>query len=95
MDIYCSDKKHKINFAYAQGGSSCAKKTVALATGIYIDFSMVVNFEAFSEVVDALGGIFVYLDQPFEESLQWAKDGYESSPFWKNLQRNLFTATSF
>lgn len=80
--LWCTEESKKINFAYAHGGLSCAKKTVSLATGLYIDHAVNVNFEALEETVDVLGGIDIHLDEPFEEIFQWAKDGQEENDYW-------------
>ena len=80
--LWCSDEKKKINFAYANGGLSCAKKTVSYLSGLYIDYSASINFEGLTKLVDDLGGIDVYLHEPFEESFQWAKEGWEEDEHW-------------
>lgn len=80
--IWCLPGKKKINFAYAHGGFDCAKKTVSLVTGLYVDYAISVNFEALQETVDALGGILIHRDEPFEESFQWAKEGWEEDEHW-------------
>jgi LCP family protein required for cell wall assembly len=82
VKIWCTQKNEKINFAYAQGGLDCAKKTVSLVTGLHIDYAVSINFKALKEGVDALGGITIYLDKPFEESFQWAKEGWEEDEHW-------------
>ncbi len=82
VQLWCSEGKKKINFAYAQGGFDCAKKTVSYLTNLYIDYTAVVDFEALEKTVDVLGGISVYLKNPFEESFQWAKEGWEEDKHW-------------
>jgi LCP family protein required for cell wall assembly len=82
LTIWCSHENKKINFAYAYGGLDCAKKTVSYLTGLYVDHAISVDFQAFEEIVDALGGINIYLDKPFEESFQWAKEGWEEDEYW-------------
>jgi len=74
--------KREINFAYAYGGLSCAKKTVSYLSGLYIDYTASINFEGLVKLIDDLGGINVYLDEPFEESFQWAKEGWEEDEHW-------------
>jgi LCP family protein required for cell wall assembly len=80
--IWCFKGKKKINFAYLHGGLDCAKKTVSYLTGLYIDYAVSVNFKALQEAVDALGGITIYLEEPFEEDLQWAKEGWQEDEHW-------------
>jgi LCP family protein required for cell wall assembly len=48
---------NKINAAYALGGSALAVKTVKQFLGIDVDHVIVVNFDEFPDLVDAMGGI--------------------------------------
>lgn len=82
LKIWCAQEKEKINFAYAYGGFDCAKKTVSYLSGLYIDYAVSSNFGAFKEIVDALGGISLYLPEPFEEDFQWAKEGGIDDEHW-------------
>jgi len=87
-----SEKKEKINFAYALGeekkygggGIIYSKAIVSEVTGLYIDWAVAVNFKAFQEIVDALGGINIELDKPFEEKAQFANEIQLSLPAGKN-----------
>ncbi len=83
--LWCDPGKKKINFAYAQGGLECAKKTISYISGQYIDFAVSVDFEGLKELVDSLGGVEIYLEKPFQESFQWAKEGWEEDEYW-NIQ---------
>ena len=79
----------KINAAYAlglkkyQNGLDYTKKTIGYVTGLYIDHAAVVDFEGFKKMVDALGGVTIYLDKPFVEDKQWWCDenGENCRPF--------------
>ncbi len=71
----------KINYAYAYGqkdgrnqGILYTKAAISQVTGLYIDNSVLVNFNAFEDLVDALGGITVHLDKPFREDTQFSKE---------------------
>ncbi len=70
-------KYDKINAAYALGeekyknGLDYVKKTVAYVTGQYIDHAVVINFDAFEDIVDLMGGVTIHLDKPFIEDKQW------------------------
>ncbi len=72
-------KRDKINAVYASGyekggiglGLKYIKDTVSRITGLYIDNVAVVNFEAFEEIINAIGGIDVYLKEDFIEDKQW------------------------
>ena len=48
---------NKINAAYAIGGSALAVKTVKQYLGIEINHVILVNFEKFPQLIDAMGGI--------------------------------------
>ena len=81
-------RKEKINFAYALGeekkpgaGLVYAKAAVAQVTGLYIDYSVSVNFAALKEIIDILGGIDIHLDKPFIEEQQWVNGG-DIGPSW-------------
>lgn len=71
--------KYKINDAYAigeqiewgKGGLELSKKTVEEITGLDIHFAISVNFEAFEELIDTLGGVTVYVPRDFHETAQW------------------------
>ena len=73
--------KGKINEMYEKGlanggGIDMAEKVISKITGIYIDKTVVFDFNAFKEIVDTLGGIDIYLAKSFKEATQW---GYEFS----------------
>jgi LCP family protein required for cell wall assembly len=70
----------KINTAYVIGskkyenGLDYAKKTVAYVTGLHIDNAIVINFQAVKDIIELLGGVKIYLNQPFIEDKQWGCD---------------------
>jgi LCP family protein required for cell wall assembly len=49
----------QFNAAYAIGGPACTIKTVEHITGVYIDHFVVIDFNGFKQMVDALGGVQV------------------------------------
>jgi LCP family protein required for cell wall assembly len=51
----------RINTAFAEGGAGCAIKAVEHLTGVFIDHYVVVDFNGFKAVVNALGGVEVCL----------------------------------
>ncbi len=102
-------KYEKVNAAYVLGlekydnGLDYAKKTTAYITGLYIDYAAAVNFNAFKDIIELLGGITIYLDEPFIEGKQWWCDekGENCQPFMVeageqtlNGERALFYARS-
>ena len=70
-------KYEKVNAAYVIGlekydnGLDYAKKTIAFISGVYIDHVAAINFEAFKDIIDLLGGVTIHLDEPFIEDKQW------------------------
>ncbi|HEB01508.1 MAG TPA: LytR family transcriptional regulator [Candidatus Portnoybacteria bacterium] len=72
----------KINEAYGLGegsgyggGLTLAKKAVSRVTGLKIHYAFSIDFRAFKEIIDALGGITVYVPRELRETGQWS--GYE------------------
>src|SRR5262249_30915759 len=51
----------------ATGGSACTIRTVEKLTDIRIDHHMVVDFNGFKKMVDALDGVEVCLKQPIDD----------------------------
>jgi LCP family protein required for cell wall assembly len=72
------DTKSKINAVYAYGeekgsgqGIADMENMIGDITGLQIHYTAVVSTEAFSRLVDTLGGVEVTLKEPFEENLQF------------------------
>jgi LCP family protein required for cell wall assembly len=51
--------------AFRDGGVSCVVRTVESLTGVRLEHTVVVDFSGFTEMVSALGGVPVCLDEPF------------------------------
>lgn len=51
----------RLNHAFAYGGMTLLSETMMKNFGIKIDNSVVVNFESFTDVIDALGGVDIEL----------------------------------
>ena len=49
-------------------GVACTIKTVEALTDVYIDESIVVDFSGLSTMVDALGGVTLYVDEDIDDS---------------------------
>ena len=47
----------KFNAAFAIGGPVCTIKTIQSETGLTVDKFVIVDFKAFKQVVDVLGGV--------------------------------------
>ncbi len=73
----------KINSAYAYGGVSMAKQTVANLLQIPIHYYMLVNWQGFIEVVDMMGGVDMYVEHnmnyedPYANLKIHIKQGYQ------------------
>nr|WP_245766861.1 LCP family protein [Streptomyces colonosanans] len=55
------------NHAFATGGSACSVRTVEKLTDIRVDHYMVVDFNGFKKLVDALDGVQVCLKEPIDD----------------------------
>jgi LCP family protein required for cell wall assembly len=64
--VYLPDNKgvQKINSAHALGGVNLVKKTLKETFGIKIDNYIIVHDEAVEKIVDAIGGIPIYVEKP-------------------------------
>ena len=54
---------------YPGGGGTLVKETLALNLGIPVDYYVLVNFEGFKKIVDALGGIEVCVQKTLNAAL--------------------------
>lgn len=61
-------EKAMFNTAYALGGPACTQRTVEQLTGIHIDHFVVVKFDGFKHMVDALGGVEICVPQEVDDS---------------------------
>ena len=63
--VYLPDNKgvQKINSAHALGGVNLVKKTLKETFGIKIDIYVLIHDEAVEKIVDALGGIPIYVEK--------------------------------
>lgn len=55
------------NSAFAVGGSACTVRTVEKLTDIRVDHHVVVDFDGFKDMVDAVGGVEVCLREPVDD----------------------------
>ena len=62
----------KINAAYVYGGEDMLKQEIFKLTGIGIRRTMLVNFEGFKRVIDALGGVTITVSEPMHDPLSGA-----------------------
>ncbi|MEA1936902.1 MAG: LCP family protein [Patescibacteria group bacterium] len=82
VEMLYSDHKNKINEAYAlgikndqhwKGGLKYSKEAIADVTGLDIHYVASIDFEAFKEIINTLGGITITLNKPFLETDQFAE----------------------
>ncbi|MCJ8007964.1 LCP family protein [Lederbergia wuyishanensis] len=74
----------KINHAHAYGGPKATIETVEQLLDIPVDYYVRVDFEAFMEIIDALGGVDI--DVPFAFSEQNSKDKADAISLEPGLQ---------
>ena len=55
------------NAAYPIGGPVCVQRTVESLTGLRIDHFVVIDFVGFVDMVEAVGGITVYIPEPISD----------------------------
>ena len=57
------------NTAYALGGPACTQRTVEQLTGVRVDHFVVVEFDGFRHMVDALGGIPICVPEEVNDDI--------------------------
>ncbi|MFF8280502.1 LCP family protein [Streptomyces lateritius] len=57
----------QFNSAFEIGGTACTIRTVERLTGIRIDHHMVIDFQGFKKMVDAVDGVEVCLKEPIDD----------------------------
>lgn len=57
----------KFNESLSRGGPACVVKTVEQITGVFIDHFMIVDFQGFKDIVQAVGGVKVCVDEPISD----------------------------
>ncbi|MGD6875886.1 LCP family protein [Bacillus infantis] len=77
--------KDKINHAYGEGGIASTIETIEETLEIPIDYYVNMNFNAFIEVVDALGGIEA--DVPYELSEKDSQDKHNAINLQPGIQQ--------
>ncbi len=65
----------KINHAYNYGGADSTVKTLENFLGVHIDYYVKVDFKGFVQMVDALGGVEVYVEKRMYYEDPWDDDG--------------------
>lgn len=81
-DLYVDNpvwgNKTKINAVYAAGeengkerGIQEMEKVIGDIAGLPVNYGISINFEGFKRLIDAIGGVQITLDAPFDESVQF------------------------
>lgn len=64
-DIWIAEIRAKLNTAYHYGGFKMAGDSVTSITGKPINYTVVIDFSLFTDLIDSLGGITVEIDNSF------------------------------
>ena len=67
----------KINSSYTYGGPALAIRTVQQLTGIDLDHYVEVDFSAFKDITNTLGGVYVDVDRTYDDGLIQFAPGYQ------------------
>lgn len=90
-DLYVempNGRSDKINTVYSIGklqdksGLNYAREVIQYITGVYVDHTIVLNFDGFLDIVDVIDGVQISRDAPFSEPCQWQGEGKQGSPYW-------------
>lgn len=65
----------KINHAYSLGGHKLTEKSVERLLNMPIDHYVLIDFKAFYKIIDALGGVDIYVDKRMYYEDPWDDDG--------------------
>ncbi|MBW1601122.1 LCP family protein [Streptomyces sp. JJ66] len=64
------------NSVYTTGGSACVVRTVEQMSGVRVDHLLEIDFAGFEDLVDALGGVPVTVEEPIRDT----KSGFTLEP---------------
>ena len=71
---------NKLNASYAIGGPALVIRTVKQATGVNVDHFLQVDFAAFQELTDSVGGVYIDVDRKYFNN--GGTDGSHRYPGW-------------
>lgn len=66
-DLWLYDRGHRINATFAKHGTQALIDDVSAITGLPIHHLVQVNFTAFADLIDAVGGVAVRIDRPLAD----------------------------
>ncbi len=78
-DLWIPEIRAKVNSAYHYGGVDLAKLSVERVVGIPIHYTILIDFSAFKNVIDALEGIDVNVENGFTDT-KYPIAGKENDP---------------
>lgn len=84
VDIACTGEKSKINSAHVKGGTLCTIETVENLFDVPVDYYVKVNFNAFIDIVDSLGGI--EFNVPYDLKEKDSQDRHDAIVLEKGVQ---------
>ncbi|MFE4455254.1 LCP family protein [Streptomyces sp. NPDC056796] len=58
----------QFNWAFEMGGTACTIRTIEQMTGVRVDHHMVIDFNGFKDMVNAVDGVEVCLKQPVDDA---------------------------
>ena len=67
----------KINAAYAYGGAALLIRTVQSSLGVDLDHYVRVDFNAFKDITDTLGGVYIDVDRKYSDGKIRLEPGYQ------------------
>ncbi|MET7380529.1 LCP family protein [Streptomyces sp. NPDC005526] len=71
--VYPGRGRHtKLNAAYAEDGPTLLVRAIEFNTGLHIDHYVEIGFAGFANIVDAVGGVEMNIDQPFKDKYSGA-----------------------
>jgi len=96
-DLYVDIPGHgldRINTAYVQGGGPVAMETIERNIGVEIDHYVLVQFDAFTTIVDEIGGIDIYvpytIDDPTFPAECYSRDDCGFDPLYLEAGQHHF-----
>lgn len=77
---------NRINTSFEMGGPDLTAKTVEALTGLPIQYYMTTDFKGFEKMVDALGGLELFVEKDMDYLL-YENDGYYDIHLKEGMQR--------
>lgn len=79
-DIWIKSLKIKLNAAYYYGGFPLVESQIQAITGLKPNFTVLLNFQDFQEMVDLAGGVEVEIERTFDD-YQYPREDEGGRPF--------------